>query len=208
MFLGQLHQKIQEVFGFSGYALVAGNWYPIKNDAGTEIGNFQLWSYWIAEIRGFETLVDGLRMRLIEHHGSLEGLNVAVLNTSNGLRGILLIPPIREPRDRDYGGPYPLYPLELTNWEDPVAAALKSVKVFPDNPPNGIFLPPGSNSYGFNLEFGIGDVCYGEFHCEGPMGDNSFNLLFQALLSVTRHFLDLYDDDEMREFIKIYDTDF
>jgi hypothetical protein len=81
------------------------------------------------------------------------------------------------------------------DWEDPVVEALHSVDLMHRN--KGVFT--GSACYSYNLFVDTGTTTT-EFNCNFNLNPSLQNL-WKALWETTEYFVELYDDDELREFI-------
>lgn len=122
--------------------------------------------------------------------------------SSGWYRGLLLVPPLWEPRDRAFGGKEPLRVVNLT-WPDPVTEALQSINIFPQTSnilPQGT-LPGGALDQTYRLHTFIGGNT-GYFSYSDRATDPKLNNLYDAILATIKIMSDAYDDDEIKAFLK------
>ena len=196
MLSGTLPQKIAPLFGIEQGVLDTADWVIVENEWG-QVEKCRIWSYWIAQIHYFEFFTRFISP--VEHKGAFEALTITIVHTAKGKKGLLLIPPIQEPLNREIGGQKPMKPLDLGNWDDPVAKMLQSINLFPEKNR----ARHGTTSYEFTLKIRTGNTLDVESHMIGPGADDGDKLL-EAILKTVWHLVDIYDDDEMREFIHYY----
>ncbi|HEX2907164.1 MAG TPA: hypothetical protein VHO69_09915 [Phototrophicaceae bacterium] len=177
-FLGDLYKQVPQAFGIPN--LVANTFYDLKNEAGDITETFHILSYWIAEISYFESQRP-------------DNPVVAVILTDRWQKGIFLVPDPGNPpiEKKDL-----VKPVDLSNWIDPVAAALRHVDLFFVERLGLI------SEWGYNYNFKFGTTnCFGEFHISSPVDSPSLEELWNALLTTVYHLVNLYDNDDMRTFV-------
>ncbi len=178
-----LYKKVYEVFDMGW--LDPYRWYKIKNEAGEVIESVNVENYWMASVS----------------HEFLDApVAVAVVKTNKWQKGLLLFTSLKEFIAEEYGGKKLNPPILLENWIDPVAQATQSVNIFPNCQRGGLGI-----GYRVNIKFHT-PTSYGEFNFDGPVynpATASHDALWRALLSTIYHFVDLYDDGEMHDFVKM-----
>ncbi|MBZ0307926.1 MAG: hypothetical protein K8I82_17795 [Anaerolineae bacterium] len=187
-FLGELHEKVKPLFGVKN--LVPGQWFEVRQADTELVEKLRILSNWTAELNTFQP--DLIQDELV----------ISILNTNKGSKGLILIPPLHEPRDRALGGPVDLFPVDIpSDWEDPVANTLRSVNFFPRE--DYQIAMSEQARFEYSIEFatraGHGNfrVGWGLVQCE------SFNKLWYALHEAVRYLVTLYDDAEMRDYIHL-----
>src|SRR5690349_20468563 len=86
MLKGVLRQKTRLILPPNG--LKAGYGCKIKNDVGEIVDEFQILSYWVAEIHFYEYFEEGFSG--VRHMGELNFITVSVFKTDKGNKGVLL----------------------------------------------------------------------------------------------------------------------
>ncbi|MBZ0278631.1 MAG: hypothetical protein K8I60_20960 [Anaerolineae bacterium] len=189
VFLGELHKKVRLLFGVK--SLIPGWWFEVRQPDTERVEELQILSYWTAELNTFQPAV------------IQDELVISILNTNKGSKGLILIPPLHEPRDRELGGPVDLFPVDIpSDWEDPVADTLRSVNFFPKE---GYEIAISDQvGFEYTIEFAT-RAGHGNFHVgSGAIWhDESFNKLLYALHKAVRYLVTLYDDAEMRDYIHL-----
>jgi hypothetical protein len=146
-------------------------------------------SCWFAKIRSNNEYADPIRIP--GGHKWIGAYWLFMTRTRDHHRGYLLFPSIREPYDREFGGANPLAPIDLSGWEDPVAAALKSFNLSPFDDSH---LQSIMWEYQLAFETWNGG---GGFICGFPTRRDPLDPMWDALLAASRQFIERYDDDEM-----------
>jgi hypothetical protein len=174
-----IKKVIAQAFGMQGFG-TGIHFY--NNSEGKEL---RIDSIWVVELFSYfagTPLIAGVRC---EPHKESRGW----------YRGLLLVPPLWEPRNREFGGKEPLRVVDLT-WPDPVTEALQSINIFPQRT-----LPGGELSEDYRLHTFIGGAT-GFFNHSGRATDPLLENFYKAILENIEMMADIYDDDEVKAFLK------
>jgi hypothetical protein len=112
-------------------------------------------------------------------------------------RGLLLVPPLWESRDRAFGGKEPLRVVNLT-WTDPVTLALQFINIFPQETLGGI-----DHDQWYNIHTFMGPI-RSYFTHSGVATDPKLNNLYDSIVTTVYILSDAYDDDEIKAFLKTH----
>jgi hypothetical protein len=125
---------------------------------------------------------------------------IAVARSDTWHRGAIVIPRSSswtKEADIEYMGPDPLHAVDLEDWEDPVEAALHTIDLYDTEGHSGV----GLGSYRYDLFIETMDSS-GSISVSGGINRSpTLKNLWLSLLLAIYHLVELYDDDEMREFV-------
>lgn len=155
----------------------------VFDSLGNKIETVGVLGYWAARIDYFQpNLAD-------------DNLIVGLVRTTKWSKGVLILPDeFFTKRNRT---PTRYLPIDLGNFEDPVAVVLRSANVFPENASTLI-----GDVYSYSIEFVTTEI-YGKFTINtGPSKESSVNALWSALYHLIRHLADQYDDNDIRLYLK------
>jgi hypothetical protein len=181
---GQLHHEMPKIFGLESLENIMRT-QAVKDLNGDIVGEVRVESYWVAELHRFW------------HNG--ERATIAAVKTDQWRKGAILIPSTDNSAGK-LGSPNPHYPVDLNGEHDIVLESLNAMSLFPESEHNLILDGRFSD---FGIEFGT-------FYCSGGLSIRQMNSktpslikLHDALLSVTKYMIEVYDNDEIREFMKM-----
>ncbi len=155
-----VERQMAQAFGMDGWRR---GQHDIKNAQGEIVENFYIFSYWTATISGYYDY----------------GLEVCVIQSDKGCKGLLLIPPIFPPLNREFGGPQPRTAVEMKNWDDPVMAAAAGINLFPKS--NGIMF--GGRPYYVVFRARTHKLSADLFINQGPTDDPTLDNLWNGINS-------------------------
>jgi hypothetical protein len=99
------------------YFNIGWNTMPQSFDyGGNPVESLYIYHLWYAQIRYY-------------HSSKFDPLILAVVQTNRWKKGLLLIPPILEPFDREHGGPENLQPVDIEDEHDRVSKNLESLNL-------------------------------------------------------------------------------
>jgi hypothetical protein len=191
MFHGRyLHKQIPAVFGLKSIDILTTR-QTIRDAEGNAIEDIFLEAYWIAEL-------GKVYARRKNSSESFEYCTVAMVKTDKWRKGAVLVPSFRD-METKVGGPSPLYPIDISDKHDNVLECSNTLGLYPENDINlhldGLHIP-----YIFQFEtihtsgsFSVRDVSN-----KTPTLIN----LYKAIIELTKYMVDVYDNDEIREFMK------
>lgn len=172
----KIEQKINEVFKLQAFRTGV---HSIKATDKQPASELRVRFLWAATLTYFEKVV-----------------HVCIVHTNEGPQGLLLIPPMYKPFDRDFGGPIPLKPVSLRGWQDPVELALASLDLTP-----GGGHTYGDGAYSFDL-IATTDVLYFKLWSSGPTLKEGLDRLGKGIIDTVITVGKAYNHREIKEVFK------
>lgn len=126
-------------------------------------------------------------------------ITVAVVHTQEGCKGVLLVPPLRWPRNREFAGSSPIRPVDLIDWTDSVETALATLDLKPSD--GGPTYGDGAYSFDFTAETRDFSVNIGLTN--GPLSKPHLDSLGESLLKTTTKLAHTYNHPEINLLFKL-----
>jgi hypothetical protein len=187
MFSGDIHHYLPAAWGLKKQITVGGH--DFYDDQGVLIEQAGIYSYWIAEVRYFQPNL------------SRDEVVVAVLRTSKWRKGVLIIP-----HQEAYFAPlnvtiltkpHTIKPVDLTQWEDPVAQALQALSIFVEE---DFDTRIQHRQYSLDLAFAT-FRSYGHFHLRQGRPTPGFENLWLAVYKTIQHLAEFAQDAEVQRYV-------
>lgn len=112
-------------------------------------------------------------------------------------KGLMLIPPFKDPLDRKFAGNNPLVPVNL-NWPHPMVEALQSVSIMPYA--STMAHGEGNQHYKIHTYTEFQRQSYIEYH--GMPQSENLKILWASILQTISDLADAYNDEEIHEFFR------
>jgi hypothetical protein len=180
MFKANIKKQIVKAFGLE--ALRSGH-HETRGTQKKLLSSFNVNSFWFAEIHYYPYPV-----------------SVCIVHSDQWSKGLLLVPPVIPPLDREFGGPNPLVAVEMKDWVDPVLEVGRAVDLFPKDDASYCDAP----IYLVELV-----TCVNKFstriHLQGYSENLNIEKLWNAITSTVADLVKIYDDPEMSKCVKLRD---
>lgn len=111
-------------------------------------------------------------------------------------KGLLLIPALRPPLERDFGGINPLRAIDM-QWPIPVLTCLENMNLIPDSP-LALALGGGNHDYVVHTYTHRGYAC---LSYSGTPQSKSMHEFYDALITTINQMAKIIDDDEISSLI-------
>jgi hypothetical protein len=181
---------VPEILGYKRGIFVPNN-DKIPNDNG-ELETVRRIYYWLAEIRGIQW----------DRIAVADVLVVSIVKTDKWTKGVMVMSSVQNPPKstedihlpEHLTGKNPKRSVTIENWQDPVAKHMEAINIFP--------YKSGRPLYSLTMRYGT-EVMNGQFTIDlEPAYSEWVIKLWQALLETIIHLADLYDDDEVKEYVR------